>query len=378
MDKNQKRMLIVDDEMEIRENLHDFVVFKGFDVVEAGNGLEALEIVKSNKPDIIVSDFKMPKMNGLQMLQEIVKLELDIPVVIMTAFGTMEYAIDAMKNGAADFITKPIDLPYLMKVVERVLKRSLMEKKVKEQQLQLDEDLKHAATIQQCLLPQEIETPYFSMHFRFEPMIAIGGDYLTVQKYSEKEFAVALYDVTGHGVSAALTANLLHSRLKQLLSDRRPPSNVVDMLNRFIIKSIGQTHMFATMAVILLDLEMETLTVTNAGHPELYLWRGKENRLDSIMPHLPPVGFGPKILGDNNESIIEASSGDRLVCYTDGYVETENQKREMLGKNGLHDMIKKHCHLRPTDFLQNMHDDLTAYRDGEPDDDLTLLVVDVK
>ena len=118
---DKKLLLIVDDEEEIRENLADFAEYSGFDVLQAGHGREALELVESSSPNLIISDLMMPQMNGLELLQEIVNRKLDIPVIIMTAFGTMEYAIDAMKKGAADFIAKPIDLPYMMKVVNKVL-----------------------------------------------------------------------------------------------------------------------------------------------------------------------------------------------------------------------------------------------------------------
>lgn len=378
MNQTAQKMLIVDDEVEIRENLHDFAEFKGFEVFEAGNGLEALKVIEEQCPAIVISDFKMPEMNGLEMLIEKGKRGLDVPVVIMTAFGTMEYAIDAMKAGASDFITKPIDLNYLMEVVERVLKRSAMENKIKEQQQQLDVDLNHAATIQQCLLPSEIETSNYALRFRFEPMIAIGGDYLTVQKYNDQEVAAALYDVSGHGVSAALTANLIHSQLQRLLSDRRPPSNVIDMLNRFMVKSIGETHMFATGVVMMLDTESETVSVTNAGHPDVYIWHEKDQNLEPIPSHLPPVGFGPKILGDCNETQFGASSGDRLIAYTDGFVETVNEAGEMIGKDGLYNLVKKHCCQSSHEFMSSMYEEINSYRDGEADDDLTMMVLEVK
>lgn len=243
-------LLIVDDEDEIRENLSDFAEFKGFTVHQASNGLQALEILKSNKPDTIISDLMMPEMGGMELLQELARLGSDIPVVIMTAFGTMEYAIDAMKSGTADFITKPIDLTYMLKVVDKILQRSAMQQKIKEQQMQLEEDLRHAASIQRCLLPEPIDNQYLSIEYRYEPLIAIGGDYLTVHQYSPHEVTIALYDVSGHGVSAALTANLVHNQLLQRLAERRPPSNVTNLLTRFITTNIDKTTTFFTMAIV--------------------------------------------------------------------------------------------------------------------------------
>jgi len=371
-------LLIVDDEDEIRENLSDFAEFKGFEVYQANNGLKALEVLEAHKPDLIISDLMMPEMGGIQFLQEKIVRGIDIPVVIMTAFGTMEYAIDAMKNGAADFITKPIDLPYMMQVVEKVLERSAIKKKVAEQQEQLEEDLSHAAAIQRCLLPDPVDNQYLSINYRYEPLIAIGGDYLTVHQYSPQEYAIALYDVSGHGVSAALTANLIHNQLQQRLAERRPPSNVLNLLNRFLIRNLDKTSMFVTMAIIIIDLEEDTMTIANAGHPEVYVWRSESEDLDAITSHTPPVGVTPKILGDNNETSLDVNSGDRLILYTDGFLEARGDDDKMLGKIGLKEMISSNCRSNSADFMHNMYNDLASFQAGEPDDDLTLMVIDFK
>ncbi|MBN2327032.1 MAG: SpoIIE family protein phosphatase [Candidatus Omnitrophica bacterium] len=374
----QPTLLIVDDEEEIRENLSDFAEFKGFTVLQACNGRQALDLLKDHQPDLIISDLMMPEMGGMQLLQELNQRSSDVPVVIMTAFGTMEYAIDAMKNGAADFLTKPIDLPYMLKVVDKILQRSAMQQKIKEQQMQLEEDLRHAASIQRCLLPAPVENEYLSIHFRYEPLIAIGGDYLTIHQFSSREVGIALYDVSGHGVSAALTANLIHYQLQQRLSELRPPSNVANLLNRFITENIEKTSMFITMAIVAIDLEEGIMTITNAGHPDLYLWRSRLESLEAVSSHILPVGITPKILGDNNETIVHVESGDRLILYTDGFLEALDQEGNMLGKEGLQEMILRHCRYRPTDFLQKMFDDLNRFQSGEPEDDLTLMVIDIK
>ncbi|RJP31981.1 MAG: response regulator [Candidatus Omnitrophota bacterium] len=379
MNMNQKHtLLIVDDEEEIRENLKDFAEFKGFTVLEAGNGREALAHLETHQPDLIISDLMMPEIGGLQLLQELAKRDVGIPVVIMTAFGTMEYAIDAMKNGAADFLTKPIDLSYMMQVVDKILKRSAMERKVKEQQRQLEEDLRHAATIQRCLLPEAIETTRFSFHYRYEPLIAIGGDYLTVHQYSADKVAIALYDVSGHGVSAALTANMVHNQLQQRLAEHRPPSNVIDLLNRFIIRNIGESSMFITMGIVIIDWEEETMRFANAGHPDLLIWRDRERTLQTISSHTPPVGMTPNILGDQNETNLKLAGEDRIILYTDGFLERRNAEGKMLGSQGFQELIKTHCRLRPTDFLRQILDDIDRYSAEAADDDLTLVVVDVK
>ncbi len=184
--------------------------------------------------------------------------------------------------------------------------------------------------------------------------------------------------MSGHGVSAALTANLVHNQLQQRLSEHRPPSNVINLLNRFITGNIDETSMFITMGIVIVDLEEGTMSITNAGHPDLFVWRNQEAVLETISSHTPPVGMTSRILGDCNETVMDVSPGDRVVLYTDGFLESRNQEGQMLGSQGLKELVKQHCCLRPADFLSKMFDDLFTYNAEEKDDDLTLVVLDIK
>jgi serine phosphatase RsbU (regulator of sigma subunit) len=376
--ENRKAILIVDDEDEIRENLLDFIEFKGFDAHEAYNGRDALEKLALCKPDLIISDLMMPEMGGMEFLKALQEQGIDIPVVIMTAFGTVQYAIDAMKNGAVDFLTKPIDLPYTLKVIDRVLRRSELERKLKEHQQQLEDDLHHAALIQKCLLPAPIETESLSFHYRFEPLIAIGGDYLTVHQYSDHKIAVALYDVSGHGVSAALTGSLINTQLLKAMEEDMPPSQTLDFLNQILLDRIGKTGMFITMIVAIIDTKMKTMTVCNAGHPDLLHWQKEKMAYQHIPSIIPPIGMIQRLLGETNEQTVTLSSGDRIVFYTDGFIEAKTPDGIMLTQRGFEDIVLTHIEKETQPFIQSIFNSLSDYHHGYPDDDMTLLAVDIK
>lgn len=372
------RLLIVDDEDEIRENLVDYVEYKEFDALQASNGSIALEMVRAHAPDLILSDLMMPEMNGIELLHALESESCDIPIVIMTAYGTLESAVEAMKAGAADFVTKPIDLPYMIKVINRVLERSAMEQKLKDHQRQMDEDLHLAASIQRSMLPGPIETSALSLQYRYEPLIEIGGDYMTVHCSGERNLAVALYDVSGHGVSAALVANLVHHQLIQRLNEHRPLSNVVDLLNRYIIQHIGATNMFITLALCILDVEASEMRVTNAGHPDVLVWRNRDERIASIGSHVSPIGFTERILAENNETLVPIDAGDRVMLYTDGFLEARDAEGAMLGKSNLIRLLEGASRLSPQAFLEKVFSDYRSHQAGDPDDDLTFVVIDVK
>ena len=296
----------------------------------------------------------------------------------MTAFGTIDYAVKAMKVGAADFITKPIDYDYMLTVIHRVLRTTRLEHKVKEQQQQMEEDLQFAGSIQKTLLPLSIDNRYISLNYRFKPLIDIGGDHLTVYQYDEDHMAVALLDVMGHGISAALVANMAHNELMSRLKEERPPFNVVQHLHRFVEKTIGDTSIFLTLVICDINLPTNTLTVCNAGHPEQYIWKQGHGSLEAISQHFPPVGFPTKMDSDVTESRISLAKGDRIILYTDGFPETKGTNGELIGKEGFQQIIENNIRLRSSDFLDEVFQNVDSIRAGEPEDDCTLALIEIK
>jgi len=116
-------VLIVEDEKSQREMLRGFLAKEGHAVEEAENGEKALSAVKAGQFDLLLLDYKMPGMNGLDVLEEVKRISPDIDVIMMTAFGTIETAVKAMKTGAVDYITKPVDLEDLLLHIDRLSER---------------------------------------------------------------------------------------------------------------------------------------------------------------------------------------------------------------------------------------------------------------
>ena len=130
-------ILVVDDESAQRLILSGHLKQKGFKVLEAASGNDALSIVNEKLIDIIITDFKMPDLTGLDLLKKVKATNLEITVVMVTAFGTIETAVEAMKEGAYDYLTKPIDLDELDLVIKKILERQqlLSENRMLKEQL---------------------------------------------------------------------------------------------------------------------------------------------------------------------------------------------------------------------------------------------------
>jgi DNA-binding NtrC family response regulator len=117
--REQRRILVVDDEPSSRLNIHDLLKAEGYIVDETSTGAEAVEFVRGKPYDAVLLDIRMPVMDGLTALQHIHKVQHDLPVIIFTAHGTSERAIEAMKLGAFDYLTKPFDIDELLAVIKR-------------------------------------------------------------------------------------------------------------------------------------------------------------------------------------------------------------------------------------------------------------------
>ena len=117
----KKKILVVDDEQHVRQLIGKVLEKEGYEVLTACNGEEGLEIFQKNNIDLIISDIKMPKMNGIEFLHKVKEQEPGVGFILITAFATMETAIDAIKSGAQDYVTKPFDIKEILNAVKKIL-----------------------------------------------------------------------------------------------------------------------------------------------------------------------------------------------------------------------------------------------------------------
>ena len=141
------KILIAEDEKTQRDLLEGFLKKEGFSVEAVANGREALQELEGEFFDMALIDYKMPELDGLQTLREIRKHYPDLPVVMMTAYGTVETAVASMKEGALDYLTKPIDLDELLLMLQKVIERSTLIKENKELKAQLQDRHKFAQIV---------------------------------------------------------------------------------------------------------------------------------------------------------------------------------------------------------------------------------------
>ncbi len=120
-------ILVVDDEKDVCAVLKDFLIDYQFEVLTAESGYEALEIIESEKVDVVISDLVMPRMDGIALTRSIMAMGLNIPVIIMTGYASIDSAVASMKAGAADFIAKPFKFNHTLFIIKKVLETKRLE-----------------------------------------------------------------------------------------------------------------------------------------------------------------------------------------------------------------------------------------------------------
>jgi DNA-binding NtrC family response regulator len=124
-------VLIVDDEKALRSSMREILERNGFSTVEADSGQSCLEVFEREKPVAVLLDLNMPGMDGIETMGELKKLDPDIPIIFVTGFGDIPTAVETIKQGAYDFIVKPVKIDRLILTLARAIKKLELEKEVK-------------------------------------------------------------------------------------------------------------------------------------------------------------------------------------------------------------------------------------------------------
>ena len=239
----------------------------------------------------------------------------------------------------------------------------------------MEEDLLLAARVQESLAPRGLNWAGASVETYYQAARKIGGDYGVVAP-GEDDLTLVVCDVSGHGIGSALVANRIYTETISLIESGAGLAPMLQHLNRFVLQNLGSSVMYFTLAAAKLGRGGRSLEYCGAGHPPAILLRPFE------APRF--LRSASTILGCFKDAVsqdptveIALEAGDRFMLYTDGFTETFNSRREMLGVEGLAEIAREASALPLSEMKQRILDRVAAWRDGPAADDMSLILVEV-
>ena len=304
--------------MSIYKGLFSYI-FK--DVYFATNGKEGLEVFKKNRPDIVLTDEVMPEMSGLEMVEEIRKIDKDVPIILVSAFDNKDMLIKAINLNITAFVKKPVTKENLLDALERATKFALANKilfknlkakieyKTYQEKLALEKEKKIIKVEKNIIDSFEIEVFY-------KPLDITSGD-----SFSIRRECVFLVDAMGKGVSASITAMLATAFYNYLVDKGDFFEDIVNESALFMKKNLLD---YEVLSIGFFYFKDNRLDFSAFSLPPIFLQRG--NKIEKIPSNNPPLN---PMTGNINFSSVNLDNVDKILICSDGLTENVTKDNKL-------------------------------------------------
>ncbi|MCI5145835.1 MAG: fused response regulator/phosphatase [Candidatus Electrothrix sp. AR3] len=401
------KVLIVDDDRLTRLALSQFLCVQGVDILTANNDAEALHLIKQHKINIIIIDWLMPIMNGLQLVRAIRTLPHDISsyiyIIILTDLNKKDAIIKGIRAGADECLfksTKKEELYLRICAAQSILefkekKQHKLEKKYKEISIDYEKictELKRAAKVQESMLPQKGKMADFVFDWLFYPCSDgyVAGDVFNYFRINKNYLGFYQIDVAGHGISAALLSVSLYHQMtgscmtgscrdvKSLVDINDtplPPSQVIMRLNRdFQSPDVSQ---YFTIVYGYIENATGKVCLSQAGHPPA-LYITADGNLEQIDIKGFPVGMFSDV--EYMETEFHMEPGARLFIYSDGVIACKNTDNIFFSEQRLKDILQENNHLALPNLFKTLKNSIKQWHDSSQlpsfKDDTSLMAIE--
>ena len=361
-----RTLVVVDDDELILSSLRSlFSLETDYTLLTFSDPYEASEKLKTQRVDLILSDFLMPTMSGIDFLKQARNLQPEAPRILLTGFADKANAIRAINEvGLYHYLEKPWDNEELLILVrhaleEKSLRQDLSEKikalnrlmkehgELASRHKSLEKEVEMAARVQRSLLPENFpQVKGFEVNVAYRPSVAVGGDYYDVSS-GDGRVIWLLADVTGHGIQAALTSMLLKAIFQETASRASNPVQLLADMNSRLHRFLPE-GMFAAATVVELGADGHHVQIANAGLPYPFvLCSGQEADVHQIPLSGLPLGLFPQAGPDHFDTReLEINLGDHLLVTSDGLGEIRGDNGEFFEE---HELLKSLVEMRDKD-----------------------------
>jgi sigma-B regulation protein RsbU (phosphoserine phosphatase) len=372
-----KRVLVADDQADVLHAIALLLKLEGFESKTVMHPTAVIEAFQSGNFDLLIMDLNYTLdttsgTEGLDLISRIRKLNTNVPVLVITAWGTIELAVEALQRGASDFIQKPWTNSQLIQKSRDLIERAELARKA---QVQIDEEQQESVEIQRKLLSLKLPVQHgITVSGDSRSMRYVGGDYCHLTPLTPSKFAVSIADVAGKGVPGALLTASLRGLEKSVVTHDVHPQQLCSALNEALteIMPIGK---FVSFFFAVIDTESRALCYSNAGHNPPILVRADGNILE--------LRVGGGVLGLFSEWSFEQTqlrleSGDRLVLYTDGITEVESRYDEEFGTDRVKEVVVSNRARSAEEIQRSLMQAVSEHCEEKFQDDATVVVIAVE
>jgi len=372
-DLSESRILIVDD---AKTNIDILVeaLRDEYKLSVALDGTAALRSVEKSAPDLVLLDIVMPGIDGYEVCRQLraQPSTRELPIMFLSSLEDVKDKARGFEVGGNDYLTKPFEILEVKARVRSLLKAKAYADAVREA---MDRDLAIAREIQMGILPFDLKAATthsaLDVHAIIEPAQRVGGDLYEVLRASDDRLIVALGDVSGKGIAAALFMAITVTVLRTLARHIADPAEILRRLNDELAER-NPHLMFVTIQCLVFDLEHGRVTCAGAGHHQLAtLSRSRPPRLAC-----PSSGRPAGLMASNPiESVtLTLEPGDTFVLFSDGVTEATNAAEDFYGEERLLNVLSSCGGASAADIVARVMKDVRAFAAGaKQSDDIAVL-----
>ena len=382
-------VLVVDDDESTRMILQAILNQHQCETLLAADGAEGWEVFRQHAVDVVLCDWQMPNMDGLELMAKIKERDPLMPVIVVSGQAGMQQVVEALRLGADDYLNKPWGAAGVVwHAVEQALHRRqlIREKQLAEERLreayhtlsekmnELKADQSAAASVQVCMLPQRhYSLAGYDIAFEWQPMLDVSGDFIEYFPINQHHLGFFLADVSGHGTSSGLVTVLLKSitnRLKHGFDEQAQaaildPTQWFHAINEELLSSGLGKHVAMFAGVI--NLDSGHLAYSGAAHmPAAYIVHS--DGLEALPGHGLPVGVVPSAKWELRHSQLPV--GGRLVVMTDGILEVMPDESVVASEQRVERIVKASA-----GEISALKIQLEPWAELDPLDDLSILTI---
>ena len=372
---SDSRVLIVDD---VKDNIDVLVnaLRDEYKLSVALDGTAALRSIEKQLPDLVLLDIMMPGLDGYEVCRQLRAREAtrEVPVMFLSALEDVKDKAHGFEVGGNDYLTKPFELLEVKARVRSLLKAKAYADAVRDA---MARDLRIAREIQMGILPADpaalTRGTGLDVHAVIEPARQVGGDLYEVLRVSDTRVVVALGDVSGKGIPAALFMAVAVTVLRTLARQIERPDEILRRLNDELVEQ-NPRGMFVTLQCLVFDTKERRVLCAGGGHHELAVLAPNGPPRLMCKSTGRPIGLMP---ANHIEcETIALEPGETFVLYSDGVSEAMNDRDDLYGEERLLATLAAHRGATLPDMLSHVLTDVRAFADGaKQSDDITMLAV---